>query len=972
MTTHAAFTLQRDEQIPELNGRARFYLHKQTGAQVLSISNDDENKVFGATFRTPPENSNGVAHIMEHSVLCGSRKYPVKEPFVELLKGSLYTFLNAMTYPDKTIYPVASTNRQDFYNLIDVYLDAVFFPRITPEILQQEGWHYELEKPGDPLSYKGVVFNEMKGAYSSPDRAIYQYSRQSLFPDTIYAVDSGGDPREIPGLTYDYFLNFHKTYYHPSNAFLFFYGDDDPAIRLKMLDEYLSQFHRKNVDVEIALQPRFDKPRAFTFPYIAPRDSNLSKKGIVTVNWLLSDQLDHIEDLRLGIFDHVLMGNPAAPLWKALIDSGLGEDLSMHGFSSSIRESYFSTGLRNIDLQDAGKVEKIIFDTLNDLVKSGIPKATVEAAMNTVEFRLRENNTGSTPRGLSVMLRALSLWLYGGDPIVPLGFEEPLRQIKDDLAKNPRMFEEMIERYFLKNSHRTTVVLEPDPQLAARDESLEKARLTRVQKEMSDADLKKVIEQTKRLHDLQTAPDAPEDLAKIPRLTLNDLEKFHKPIPIDVTRHGQTEILFHDLFTSGILYLTLGFDLRQIPRQLLPYTRLFGRAMLEMGTQKESFVELSERIGRDTGGISQSPLSYSRKDSKRAAAWLMFDGKTTVGQTAQLLSILKDILLLPNFSDKERFRQIVLDAKSGKESALANSGHSVVSTRLGACFTEAGWFNEEISGLNYLFFLRKLAEQIDTDWSAVQADLQAFHNALINQNAAICNITVDAANWQQIQPALNEFLNTLPARKPELEDWEIELSNGFEGISIPAKVNFVGKAANIYDSGYEFHGSALAANKLVRTGWLWNRVRVQGGAYGAFCSFNRRSGVLGFLSYRDPNLLETLQNFDQTSNFLRSADVNRDELTKSIIGVIGALDAYELPDEKGYTAMLRYLIGETDEEMQILREEVLSTSVEHFRQYADAVEYVKNNGIVAVAGSKEALAEANSRQGNFLKIMKVL
>ncbi len=972
MITHPAFTLQRDEQIPEINGRALFYLHKKTGAQILSVINADENKVFGVTFRTPPENSNGVAHIMEHSVLCGSRKYPVKEPFVELLKGSLYTFLNAMTYPDKTIYPVASTNKQDFYHLVDVYLDAVFFPRITPQILQQEGWHYELEKPGDQLSYKGVVFNEMKGAYSSPDRAIYQYSRQSLFPNTIYAVDSGGDPKEIPNLTYDYFSNFHKTYYHPSNAFIFFYGDDDPAKRLEILDEYLAEFQHQSINVEIALQPRFDKPRYFSHPYIAPRDSDLSKKNIVTVNWLFNEELDPIENLRLEIFDQVLMGNPAAPLWKALIDSGLGEDLSMHGFSSSIRESYFSTGLRNIALDDVQKVEEIIFDTLTDLSNSGIPKATIEAAMNTVEFRLRENNTGSTPRGLLLMIRSLSLWLYGGDPLAPLGFEKPLQQIKDDLAKNPRMFEEMIDKYFLNNPHRTTVVLKPDSQFASRDEAQEKARLMQVQKEMNEADLQKIIEQTKLLRDLQNLSDKPEDLAKIPRLKLSDLEKNHKPIPIEVIKHQQMDILFHDLFTSGVLYMTLGFDLRQIPRHLLQYTRLFGRAMLEMGTQKESFVELSERIGRDTGGISQSPLSYSRKNSQSAAAWLMFDGKTTAAQTPKLLSILQDLLMLPNFSDKERFRQIVLDAKSSKESALSNSGHSVVRTRLGACFTEAGWFNEEISGLNYLFFLRELAERIDNDWNAVQADLQTFHKALINKNAAICNITIDAANWRHIQSTLVDFLDMLPAHNPVIHNWQMTLSDGFEGFSIPAKVNYVGKAANIYDSGYKFHGSALVANKLVRTGWLWNRVRVQGGAYGAFCSFNRRSGVLGFLSYRDPNLLETLNNFDQTGNFLRSADVNHEELTKSIIGVIGDLDGYELPDEKGYTAMLRYLIGETDEEMQVLRDQVLSTSVAHFNQYAEAVDYVKNHGIVAVAGSKETLNEANLQHANFLKIMKVL
>ncbi len=972
MITHPQFTLEREVRVPEINGVAYYYIHKDTGAGVLSVVNDDENKVFGITFRTPPENSSGVAHILEHSVLCGSRKYPVKEPFVELLKGSLYTFLNAMTYPDKTVYPVASTNVQDFYHLVDVYLDAVLHPRITPEIFQQEGWHYELPDPAAPLSYKGVVYNEMKGAYSSPDRAIYHYSRQSLFPDTIYAVDSGGDPKEIPGLTYEYFKNFHQTYYHPSNAYVFFYGDDDPQRRLEILADYFQGFGRQHIYAPIALQPRFKKPRRFTFPYIAGEEGDLSQRTIVTVNWLLSDSLDPVENLRLGLFDQVLIGNTASPLWKALIDSGLGEDLSAHGMSSGLRQSYFSTGLRNIAGADADRVEAVILDTLERLVREGIAKPTIDSAVNTVEFRLRENNTGSTPRGLSLMLRSLSAWLYGGDPIEPLGFEKALAQVKGDLSRHPRMFEEMIEQYFLKNPHRTTVILTPDPDLAAREAAAEQARLAQVKSALTPAELDKIVAQTQTLQQLQMTPDPPEALATIPRLSLADLEKKHKPIPLEILQHGNTKILFHDLFTNGIFYVNIGFNLRQIPRRLLPYTRLLGRAMLQMGTQKEDFVTLSERIGRDTGGISQSPLSYTNKHDKHASAWLMFDGKATAGQTGKLLAILQDVLLLPNFDDRERFRQLVLDTKVRKESALVNSGHGVVQQRLGASFTEAGWFNEEIGGLNFLFFLRELAERVETDWEAVRTDLQNFHQALINRNAVICNVTVDQHAWQQIQPQLEAFLDSLPAQAVTFEDWQVQLAPGFEGLSIPAKVNYVGKAANLYESGYQFHGAALVANKLIRTGWLWNRVRVQGGAYGAFCSFNRRSGVLGFLSYRDPNLLNTLECFDQTGEFLRRIEVNRDELTKSIIGVIGDLDSYELPDEKGYTSMLRYLIGETDEELQILRDEVLSTTRAHFQPYAEALDYVKKAGIVAVAGSEEALTGANQQKGHFLKIVKVL
>lgn len=966
------FELIRDEQISEINSRALYYRHQKTGARLLSLVNDDENKVFGITFRTPPSDSTGIAHIMEHSVLCGSRKYPVKEPFVELMKGSLNTFLNAMTYPDKTCYPVASTNLQDFYNLVEVYLDAVLYPRISEEILQQEGWHYELNDAGDPLIYKGVVFNEMKGAYSSPDRIIFKSAQQSIFPDTTYATDSGGDPKNIPDLTYENFKQFHQYYYHPSNSYVFFYGDDDPQKRLEIVNEYLRDYKFQACDSAVAIQSRFKQPKKSMQKYYAGKETGDAKKGIVTVNWLLSDSLDSEERFRLHLLDQVLLGNPAAPLWKALIDSGLGEDLSTNGLFGGLRQSFFSTGLRGIAPEDAEKVETLIFETLQKLSDEGIEKEIIESSLNTIEFRLRENNTGSAPRGLSLMLRSLSTWLYDGDPFAPLKFEETLASVKKELSEDGRLLEKLIRTVLLENQHRTTIILKPDDSLAEKDAAEEKERLGNTRSLMSPDELSNLVETTKRLKLKQTTPDSPRDLAKIPRLALEDLDTQHKPIPNEVFRHGDTEILHHDLFTSDIVYLNIGFDLRQVPPYLLPYLGLFGRALLELGTEKEDFVKLSRRIDKNTGGIWQSTLSAVKNDRKSTAAWFFLSGKALVSQTGEMLEILKDILLIPRLDNHERFRQILLDTKSAKEDSLAANGSGLVSTRIEACFNEIGWLGEQLGGVSSVFFIRELLKKIENDWPSILADLEALRRMLINRSGMIVNVTVDGDNWAAIQPHLQVFLDTLPGSPMQLQNWNATLYNGFDGFSIPAKVNFVGKGANLLKLGYSFHASVMVIQNFLRTNWLWNRVRVEGGAYGAFCQFDRRSGMFKFLSYRDPNLLKTIENYDKTAKYLRETDISRDELVKNIIGTIGSIDDYQLPDRKGYTAMFRHLIGVADQELQKIRDEVLTTTPVRFKEFAEVLDAVREQGLVVAAGSEEALRDASAARNNWLNITKVL
>jgi presequence protease len=977
MTTTHGFELVREQMIPELNTQAHIYRHVKTGAELLSMVNDDENKVFGITFRTPPADSTGIAHILEHAVLGGSQKYPLREPFVQLIKGSLKTFLNAMTSADRTMYPVASTNLQDFYNLVEVYLDAVFHPLITPYHLYQEGWYYELDGPDAPLRYKGVVFNEMKGVYSSPDSLLFRTSLQSLFPDNAYGLDSGGDPKVIPQLTYEQFKTFHSTFYHPSNAMIYFYGDDAPEERMRILDEYLCHYEAANIDAGVPLQPPFDQPRRLTRPYGIDPNANSSNgagnKAMVQVNWLLPEGTDPALVMALSILSYALVSTQASPLRKALIDSGLGEDLTGGGLGNWLRQMIFSAGLKGVQPADADKVEALILEKLEKLAEQGIEPDMIEAALNTIEFSLRENNTGSYPRGLSLMSRALHTWTYGGDPLASLFFEAPLAEVRARLSQNPAYLQDLIRTYLLDNTHRTTVVLTPDPDLNRREEAEEEARLAKARAGLSEADLQTIIETTRELKRLQETPDSPEALAKLPTLTLADLERQIKTIPLELSELHGSRLLFHDLFTNGIVYLDLGLNLHSVPENLLPYAKLFSQSLIEMGTETEDFVKLSQRIGRKTGGIYPSSFLSDMRETEDGTAWIFLHGKATVAQAQEMLAILRDILLTVKLDNPNRFRQIVLKAKARSESSLVPSGHSVVDGRLRAGFTKANWASEQMGGISYLFFLRQLTDAIDNDWPGVLAKLEEVRRRLVNRSGMICNVTLDTDNWVKFQPQLEEFLVSLPAGAPQLPGWtpSLELTN--EGLAIPAQVNYVGKGADLYALGYRLHGSISVITNYLRTSWLWEKVRVQGGAYGGFCRFSQQSGILSYLSYRDPNLLGTLDVYDRTADFLRNVELSQDELTKNIIGAIGTLDAYQLPDAKGYTSMVRYLLNETDERRQQFRDEVLGATVADFRAFADVLDEVRRHGRVVVMGSKDVLDKANVAQGNgWLSIQQVL
>lgn len=967
---HQDFDSLYEKEIKELRAIARGYRHKKTGAEILSLSTDDENKVFGITFRTPPPDSTGVAHILEHSVLCGSRKYPVKEPFVELLKGSLQTFLNAFTYPDKTCYPVASQNLQDLYNLMDVYLDAVFYPRISPDIFQQEGWHYELDRPDAPLSYKGVVFNEMKGAYSSPDNLLSEYSLQSLFPDTAYGHDSGGDPKAIPKLTYERFREFHRKYYHPSNARIFFYGDDDPEERLKRVNDYLKGFDPIQIDSRIDMQPGFSQPRRMTRPFVVGDESDA--KGMVTLNWVLAETQAVETNLALRVLAYILLGMPGSPLRKALMDSGLGEDIAGVGLENELIQSYFSTGLKGVQTTNLEKVEPLILDTLKTLVTSGIDPKTVEAALNSIEFRFRENHSGGFPRGLLLMLRSLTTSLYDGDPLALLAFDAPLNALKTRIKASPTFFEEIIDHWFLSNPHCSTVILTPDPDLRKREQVRENQDLAEIRSHMDSQELREVADNTRTLKQMQAAPDPPEALAAIPFLNLSDLAPYNKQIPTTLETEQERILLYHDLPTNGIVYLDVGFNLHALTAAQLPYIPLFGRSLTQMGTQKEDFVRLGQRISRKTGGIRPQWFTSALADGKGSAAWLFLRGKAMTDKCEEMLRIFQDALLTIELDSPDRFRQMVLEEKAQLEQKLIPAGHQVVNLRLRSQFGEAHWAAEQMSGISYLFFLRHLTEQVASDWPAVLTVLEQIRKALLTRQNMVTNVTVDHADWPGMETNLDELIASFPQGSSAASAWPDKNREAAEGLTIPAQVNYVGKGVNLYDHGYGFHGSARVITRYLRNAYLWDQVRVQGGAYGAFCLLDRLSGVLSFVSYRDPNLLKTIETFDRSAEFLQNTRLNESELTKSIIGAIGDLDAPMLPDARGFTAMVRYLTHDTEEARQRMRDEILGTGPQDFTAMAEVLARFKDHGVAKILGPPSAMEAADKERPGWLMTVRVL
>lgn len=955
------FTLVEERSMAEVNGTARFYRHNATGAQIVSVTNDDENKVFGVTFRTPPKNSTGVAHILEHSVLCGSKKYPTKEPFLVLLQSSLQSFLNAFTFPDKTCYPVASANLQDFYNLIDVYIDAVFHPIISENIFRQEGWHLEAETSDGPWLYKGVVYNEMKGVYSSPDSRLSEESQHAIFPDTLYSLDSGGRPDEIPSLSYEEFRDFHSRYYHPSNSRFFFWGDDPEEERLAIVARALAGKGHCDVDSSISLQPAFAAPTRVTRAYPAEKGA----KCLFTVNWLTGKRGDLERTLTLEMLQHILEGMPGSPLRRALISSGLGEDTTGDGLQMDLAQTSYSTGLKGVAEEDLPRAEELIFSTLKELAEKGIDKSLVEAAVNTVEFSYRESNTGNFPQGLAAMLQCLATWLYDENPLDSLAWEKPLASIKERLAKGDPVFEEAIRTLFLETPSRATVVLTPDEGLAARIEEEEAARVSAAQAAMSLKEREEVVRITRELQKAQATPDTPEALASIPSLGLGDLPSHNRLTQRAIQETSDFTMVGHELPTRGVAYMNLLIPLPKLPVRLVPSLSLFLRTFRDVGTARRDYTELGALIAAKTGGLGASLTMVNHTDGN-LRCYLNLAGKAVSSKVQDLFDILNEILLEP-IKDKDvlsqRLKEMLLEDKAGLEQDLVASGHKAASTRVLTHFSPAAVIGEAMDGIHYLNTLRSRLDNWDTALPQLLEDLDELRRLLVVARPGVVHCVGSTDDMENVARLAEHVWHALPggARVEGTQCISLAAPVGAEVFATPSQVNYVAKGCNLKALGYSYHGSAAVIMRHLARSYLWEQVRVLGGAYGAFCSLDRTSGNFVCSSYRDPNVEKTVAVYDSMADYLAGISLTRGDLTRAIVGTIGDLDLYRLPEARGAYSLGRWLAGESDEALQALREEILSTTNDDFRAFAPILKEAASKGETCVIGGANAARAAEEK-----------
>jgi len=816
------------------------------------------------------------------------------------------------------------------------------------------------------LTRKGVVFNEMKGVYSSPDSLLMEQSQRTLFPDTAYGLDSGGDPQKISQLSYQQFKEFHSRYYHPSNARIYFYGDDDPEERLRIADSYLKEFEKIEVTSEVILQSPVSRPVEQTFMFAAGEGR---EKGMFTCGWLLAEITDIETVFAFQILEQVLLGMPASPLKRAVIESGLCEDIAGVGLEDELRQMYFSTGMRGVDPADFDKAEQLIRKTLEQLADKGIAGDIVEAACNTVVFRFRENNTGRFPRGLEVMLRSLRTWLYGGDPFGLIAFSGSLDRVLEKIRSNRRYLPNLIRRYLIDNPHRSTVHLQPQSGFEEKRMATENRELAAIFEKFDISERKTIVQETQALLELQQKEDSPEDLAKIPRVGREDLALKGTEVPFSLTERGVAALMTHPLSTGGVVYFDLALSLERISEDKLVWIPIFGGALLGMGTVQRDYADFATWIAGATGGIHASTYVSAAIDGGLVQC-LLFRGKALREKKGELIEILQEALTKPRLDNRERFLQIVQERRARMEHSLIPSGHQAVLHRVRASLHPAHAIEERFVGVTQLRFLKELELRVKKDWAGVLSHLEELFVELVQSRGAVFNITADSEDISGCRNAAEVFLDGLPVGGGNRQKRVVGKSKDML-MTIPAQVNYVGRAANLYSCGYQYHGSASVITRFLRTAWLWDQIRVQGGAYGAFSPFNRMTGVMGFVSYRDPNCVKTLEVYQKTGRYLIDLRLSAEDLEKAIVGAIGDIDTYMLPDEKGFVSMKRYLVGDSPEERQCRREEILNTTVTHFQEFGKVLQQAVAEGVSAVLGP-EGLKEELRDYGVKALVEKVL
>ncbi len=951
------FRLVEQQEVKEINSNALIFEYEKNGAKLLFLENNDDNRVFAITFRTPPHDSTGLPHILEHSVLCGSRKYPVKEPFVELAKGSLNTFLNAFTFSDKTMYPVASRNEQDFRNLMDVYLDAVFYPNIEkhPEILQQEGWHYHLEDPNGEITYKGVVYNEMKGAFSSPESILFRKIQESLFPDTPYGVESGGDPEVIPELTQEQFVAYHHKYYHPSNSLIYLYGKIDLEEQLQFLhEEYLQHFNRIDPDSEIPLQKPFATPKELIVEYPITQNEKEEDKTYFSMNFVIGKATDPELTLAFTILEYMLLETPAAPLKRALIEADLGKDV-FGSFDNNILQPTLSVVVKNSNEAMKEKFVEVLFSTLEKFAREGIDKKLIEAAINRIEFELREGDTRSYPKGLIYAINSMASWLYDESPLLHLQYEPLLAKIKT--AMTSTYFERLIREHLLKNTHRSLMIVRPKKGLAEEKEAEVKQKLAAYKASLSELEIEKLIEKTKLLHKRQNTPDSEESLESIPVLDLEDIERKAEELPIKKREEVGVPVLSHPIFTNGIAYINCYFDTSGVAQEDLPYIGLLVGVLGKVSTNQHSYEELSNEIDLYTGGFSYSAESFSdRQNEQEYLPKLVIKSKSLVGKMPMLFQLLSEILTETRFDEKKRMKEVLLEMKSRMEMRFYDAGHVVAASRLLSYFSPVSKYNDMIKGLSYYKFLIDSIKEFDARVDEITRKLEQVARQIFRKSTLLVSITTDAKDYVVFQNNFTTFLQQLGDERVLPVRYEFELQAANEGILSSAKVQYVAKAYNFKRLGHTYSGTLQVLRTILSLDYLWNRVRVQGGAYGCLAGFER-NGNLYFSSYRDPNLKETLTAYNEAAEYVQNFAESEREMTKYIIGTVSRLDSPLTPSMKGERATMYYLSNLTQEEIQQERDEVLNTKQSDIRACAPILVDAMKQNYICTLGNEDKIKQ---------------
>lgn len=972
MTIHdlAEYEILDEHRVEDVQSDGFILRHKKSGARIAILSNNDDNKVFYIGFRTPPEDETGVPHIIEHTTLCGSKKFPVKDPFIELAKGSLNTFLNAMTYPDKTVYPVASCNDQDFKNLMDVYLDAVFNPNITKyeEIFKQEGWHYELTGKDDELKINGVVYNEMKGAYSSPDEVLSSQIYRSLFPDNTYSKDSGGNPEYIPKLTYEAYLDFYHKYYHPSNSYIYLYGDMDVVERLEWLDkEYLSLYDYKKVNSEINKQPAFDEIKNVEAQYSITMDDSQENKTYLSYNRVVGDTLDEMLYQAFDVLDYALVSSPGAPVKQALIDAGIGDDV-YGSYDAGILQPVFSFVAKNANASQADEFESIIENTLKEVVKTGINKEALLAGINSSEFKFREADFGQFPKGLLFGLNCLDSWLF--DDMKPfihlecLGTFAKLRK-----AVDTDYFEKLIQEYLLDNTHGSSVTVKPKRGLGnEREEALAK-ELSDYKASLSDEEIKKLIEDTEHLKKYQEEPSSDEDLRKLPMLTRADMKKNAMPFSNIEDELLDVKVVRHDIESNGIDYISFLFDAGDFAQSELGYLGFFTNALGLVSTEKYSYTDLANATNIYTGGISTGTASHPDiKDRNNFVFKFEVKLKVLEKNLDKALELMEQMLLSSDFTDTKRLGELVAQIKARLQANLSSSGHLVAAMRSMSSFSRYALYQDELKGVAFYRSICHIEKELSESPKSVSDKLAAIAKKLFARNRMLISFTGNNEAYGNAKPSLKKVIAGFNKMSAVGNQAEVHFNTAKEAFIDASQIQYVAKTGDFICEGYEYTGALRLLRIILSYDYLWINVRVKGGAYGCMNTF-LRSGESYFVSYRDPNLSDTLDVYDRIPEYIKSFSPDERDMTKYIIGTFSALDTPMNPEAKGSRSLSAYLEGITYEQIQKERNEILNAQPEDIRRLADLVKAVLKKDSICVIGNENMIKESAGLFENVEKLI---